>query len=169
MTSQDHQIEVDDQVFEAIKEAAEPFVDTPNTVLRRLLGVKGRANGSGRQVAARASSGPKISKRKGRRARTGTLLEQAAYFEPILRFLSENGGRAPTREVLDQVGRILADRLTDVDREPIASGKVRWENRTQFARLELVKMGFLNGDSPRGVWAITERGEAFLQGEGNGR
>ncbi|MCI0696072.1 hypothetical protein L0337_29240 [candidate division KSB1 bacterium] len=32
-----HKIEVDNQVFQVIKSHAEPFIDTPNTVLRRLL------------------------------------------------------------------------------------------------------------------------------------
>ncbi|KPJ75381.1 MAG: hypothetical protein AMJ54_15125 [Deltaproteobacteria bacterium SG8_13] len=32
-----HHIEIDDQVWDYLKQFAEPFVDTPNTVLRRLL------------------------------------------------------------------------------------------------------------------------------------
>ena len=32
-----HQIEIDDQVWDYLKQFAEPFVDTPNSVLRRLL------------------------------------------------------------------------------------------------------------------------------------
>ncbi|MFN2561966.1 MAG: hypothetical protein ABR571_11800 [Jatrophihabitans sp.] len=32
-----HQIEVDDDVFEYLQSRAQPFVDTPNTVLRREL------------------------------------------------------------------------------------------------------------------------------------
>jgi hypothetical protein len=32
-----HHIEIDDQVWDHLKQFAEPFVDTPNTVLRRLL------------------------------------------------------------------------------------------------------------------------------------
>ncbi len=32
-----HKIEIDDQVWDYLKQFAEPFVDTPNSVLRRLL------------------------------------------------------------------------------------------------------------------------------------
>ena len=32
-----HRIYVDDEVFQRLQEAAEPFVDTPNSVLRKLL------------------------------------------------------------------------------------------------------------------------------------
>ncbi len=38
-----HSIEVDNEVFEFLKEHAEPFVDTPNSVLRKmLLGTPGK-------------------------------------------------------------------------------------------------------------------------------
>jgi hypothetical protein len=32
-----HQVDVDDEVFEYLKRKAEPFVDTPNSVMRREL------------------------------------------------------------------------------------------------------------------------------------
>ncbi len=36
----EHQIRIDEEVLAALQEMAEPFVDTPNTVLRRLLGLE---------------------------------------------------------------------------------------------------------------------------------
>src|ERR1043166_3598413 len=36
-------IDVDDEVYGALKKMAEPFVDSPNTVLRRLLNLNGPA------------------------------------------------------------------------------------------------------------------------------
>lgn len=63
-------IDVDDQVYGALKEMAEPFVDSPNTVLRRLLGLDGAARGTLRKVAQpepaprqRAQTGKVRSKR----------------------------------------------------------------------------------------------------------
>lgn len=41
-------IRVDDDVFSALQKRAKPFVDTPNSVLRRLLGL----NGQGRRLRA---------------------------------------------------------------------------------------------------------------------
>jgi negative regulator of replication initiation len=43
-----HQIEVDDEVFSYLQRKAQPFLDTPNTVLRRELPLRQatRANGS---------------------------------------------------------------------------------------------------------------------------
>lgn len=37
------QIEVDDEIFQYLQTKAVPFVDTPNTILRRLLGMEGAA------------------------------------------------------------------------------------------------------------------------------
>ena len=47
-----HKIEVDDDVMEALKTLAEPFVDTPNSVLRRILkpNVESRKSGTDASV-----------------------------------------------------------------------------------------------------------------------
>ena len=37
-------IRIDDDVFDELKGHAEPFVDTPNSVLRRLLGLAPKAD-----------------------------------------------------------------------------------------------------------------------------
>jgi hypothetical protein len=70
----------------------------------------------------------------------------------------EREGRGHATEVTNAVGERLADRLTDLDRENLDSGDVRWRNRVQFTRLTLRKRGLLKGDSPRGIWELTEAG-----------
>jgi hypothetical protein len=77
---------------------------------------------------------------------------------PILRFLDQNGGRAPSREVIDAVGTALQDDLTDADREELNSGDIRWKSRAAFVRLRLIEKGELDGKAPRGTWAITAKG-----------
>jgi hypothetical protein len=52
-------IDVDDQVYGALKKLAEPFVDSPNTVLRRLLGLDGAATKAIRK-ASRTGSIPRL-------------------------------------------------------------------------------------------------------------
>lgn len=93
-------IEVDDRIFEVIKKNAEPFVDTPNTVLRRLLGVDRGRNPVSSPTTASTTE----------RAAPGTLLPESEYELPILRFLQERGGRALSREA---VGEALSHKLTD--------------------------------------------------------
>lgn len=146
-------IEIDDEVFGRIKAEAEPFVDTPNSALRRLIGLDAGAKpGAG---------GPKAA-----RAPLGSLLPESEYEEPILRVLVEKGGSAHAKEVTDAVGELLGDRLTEADREPLKSGDIRWRNRTAFVRLTLKDKGDLAADSPRGVWEITDKGRARVEGGG---
>lgn len=149
-------IEVDDDVFEVIKKNAEPFVDTPNTVLRRLLRVD--------RDAVRPAT-PQVTDIATERAAPGTLLPESEYELPILRFLEERGGRAPSREVVEAVGESLKDKLTDLDRGPLRSGDTRWENRVAFVRLRLVERGELAKGSPRGTWEITDMGRARLRAD----
>jgi hypothetical protein len=149
-------IEVDDKVFEIIKKNAEPFVDTPNTVLRRLLGVE---RDKSRSAAARGTA---IAIE---RATPGTLLPESEYELPILRFLQERGGRAPSREVVEAVGEVLSGKLTDLDRGALKSGDIRWENRVAFVRLRLIERGELTKGSPRGTWEISDKGRARLRAD----
>jgi hypothetical protein len=157
-------IEIDDETFAILQEHAEPLVDTPASVLRRLLGLNGNGGDtpSASEIApAPASAKPvrlKGRRRKGTRAARGSLLPEARYEMPILRFLDQNGGRAPSREVIDAVGTALKDDLTEADREELNSGDIRWKNRAAFVRLRLIEKEELDGNAPRGTWAITAKG-----------
>jgi hypothetical protein len=167
------EIEVDEDVLEALKSDAEPFVDTPNTVLRRRLGLDTASSPSlqSARTSSRSHAPPRdqsraAGQRRGKkrsRAPKGSLLPEEAYEVPILQVLDEGGGRAPTREVVDAVGRIVESRLTKMDKEEMEKGLPRWRNRVQFTRLRLVERGWLASNSPRGVWEITDQGLAALR------
>ena len=173
------QIDVDDEVFDLLKENAEPFVDTPNLVLRRLLGLDSEDDlqPPDRAVPSDTTPQPKQKSRQPKRrvrrgsgghsrAPRGSLLPETEYELPILRALAaQPGGRAAAREVLEQIGPELGDRLTELDLQPIKTGAMRWHNRAQFARLSLVKAGQLAPDSPRGMWEITEAGRERAQAD----
>ena len=178
------QVEIDDDILAELKRHAEPFVDTPSTVLRRLLGLgapNGATNspsgtGSGQRVPAMtAQRRGHSSKAKGARsksprmprAKTGTILSEDEYDIPILEILADHGGRAASREVLDELETRLGGKLTTVDREELATGDVRWRNRAQFVRLRLVKQGDMVSDSPRGVWEISQQGRERTRRDGS--
>lgn len=146
-------IEIDDEVFKVLKNQAEPFVDTPNTVLRRLLGID-RAEEAG--VTEKTGEGAT-------RATAGMLLPEREYEEPILRYLDERGGRAPSREVVEAVGEVLGGRLSELDKQELNSGGIRWQKRAAFVRLRLVERGDLVEKSPRGTWEISEKGRERLR------
>lgn len=168
-------IDLDGDIFEYLRSQAEPFVDTPNTVLRRLLGLEhaasppaangaeppavqapsGRANGARKRV--------KRAAHERTRAASGTLLPENRYEVPLLRALVNAGGRAPYRELVDAVGEELKDELMPADREKLNSGSIRWQSRLQFVRLRLIERGLLARDTPRGVWGITDTGRQALE------
>jgi negative regulator of replication initiation len=143
-------VRVDDEVYQRLKDEAEPFVDSPNSVLRRLLGLDASVAEGNRQPRSRQFTG---------RAKTGEILDRRAYDRPILKALARRGGSGRVNEILDEVGEVVADQLTERDHEVIKSGAVRWRNRAMWRRLRLVEAGLLRDDSPRGVWELTKAGE----------
>jgi hypothetical protein len=171
-------IVIDEDVLGLLKSNAEPFVDTPNTVLRRLLGLP-ETNGhvpdaelaeDGDDVLSMAPAKRTRQRRRRRRpvakrAQPGTILSDDEYEVPILAILDARGGRAPTSEVLDELGERLAQRLMPADLEPLASGDIRWRNRAQFVRLRLIERGDMASGSPRGIWEISDQGRDRLVAE----
>ena len=145
-------IDVDAEVYDELKLRAVPFEDTPNSVLRRELGLDdGWASKTARGGPTRAT-----------RAAVGSILPEGEYEQPILRALVDAGGSAPAKAVTDRVGELLAPRLTAADRELNRSGEVRWRNRVAFSRLRLVERGLLCRGSRRGVWEISPEGRAAV-------
>ena len=175
---------IDDDIYEFIQAHAVPLEDDVNTVLRRLLGMdtsptaKARLTSVAPQVTdvvgrddatrprQKRRSAVKKASKQGKRTRPpkGSLLPEEVYELPILRALDELGGRGPASEVIERVGKLLENELTPEDRLKIASGLVRWKNRTQFVRLALIKSGDLKRGSPRGVWEISDQGRRRLAG-----
>ena len=151
-------IEIDDEVLAYLEGQARPFVETtPNAVMRRLFGLDA--------TTAAVTDGPEDVRTPGGRLRKGLLLSEDQYELPLLQTLTELGGGAPMSVVLDALEPKLKDKLTTYDFETMKDGKtLRWHNRAQFVRLALVKQGDMKSDSPRGMWEISEQGEARVSG-----
>ena len=129
-------------------------MDTPNTVLRRILGLE-------------KSATPSVTRQP--RARSDELLPHAAYRPALLEALAERGGLAPAREITIAVGEKLRDQFKPRDLEPNNSGVIRWENRVAWQRLRLKEQGLIKSGSPEGIWELTEAGQeeaANLANEG---
>lgn len=142
-------IEIDDKVWDELKKRAVPLEDTPNSVLRRILGL----NGSHNSQTVRSP----IKRRNER-------IPQNEYRGPILTALSEMDGSGYVRAVLNRVGELMADRLNDIDRDYLPSGNdIRWRNAAQWERQVMVNEGLLKKDCPRGIWELTEEGLAEAQ------
>lgn len=142
-------LRVDDEVYEALKKKAIPFEDTPNSVLRRILGLAGSTSTRPRQTPKRAPRGSSTPKRE--------------YYIPILEAVAELSGKAEAREALDRVYPKIKGRLKTHDHDLLSSGETVWRNATRWARADLVRKGLLKKDSPNGVWEISDAGRKFLK------
>ena len=161
---------VDDEVYAALQEQAVPLEDDVNSVLRRLLGLPpteaprrapstavATAEAPARRKRSMTTPAGKPTKKR-TRVPKGSILPEEEYELPILRALEHLGGRVPTSEVIAQVEKEIGARLTEVDREELSSGGVRWQNRVQFVRLKLIKKGEMVDGSPRGIWEVSPAG-----------
>jgi hypothetical protein len=152
------QIDIDGDLFQLLQTNAEPLIDTPNSVLRRLLKLD-KAPTTEEASAPRPRSSNRRGKTKRRRAPSESLLPESEYELPILQVLLGHGGRAASREVIAEVGDRVKGKLKPMDFQAVSSGTIRWENRVHFCRLRLIERGLLKKGSPRGVWEITREGE----------
>lgn len=84
------------------------------------------------------------------------LPQHFRYIIPIIEVLRELGGSGKSSEVLDMV----IEKLNIADEEledTLKSGGSRIKNQIHWARMVLVKIGYIDS-SQRGVWSLTEKG-----------
>jgi restriction system protein len=80
------------------------------------------------------------------------------FFKPVLQVLRESGGSGTTSEVIDRAIELL--HIPEAEQEvTLKNGQSRIRNQVQWARLYLVRSGYLDS-SRRGVWSLTETGAA---------
>lgn len=78
------------------------------------------------------------------------------FFKPIIEVLKETGGSGTVSEVIDNAIEKL--RIPESEQEvTLKSGQSRVRNQVQWARLYLVRSGYLDS-SKRGIWSLTEKG-----------
>jgi hypothetical protein len=149
-------VELSSSLYQRLLRRSVSFGDTAEDVISRLLDqVEGGAgpvrNDSDALSQNQAPAPP------------GSLLPVGAYSLPILDIIAEAGGSAPANDVIDALGERMDDVLKDRDRETLRNGEIRWRNRARFARLRMKERGLLRDTSPRGVWEISELGDAYLR------
>jgi hypothetical protein len=131
------------------------FVDSANDVIRRLLDLS-QGHPPSCAVAPATS-------RPGSPLRAGSLLPEADYELPILKALSERGGRAYRPEVKDAVFALLGSRFSEADLCKLKNGEERWSNRMRFCGRRMLERGFVLTGSRPGVWELSEQGEERLR------
>ena len=160
-------IRIDDDVFTGLQKLAKPFVDTPNSVVRRLLeerGMLGRPEDHGlrevlsvprEELATAGSGGPGARKAK------GEVTPQSEY-EKWLNYIlaTEFKGRGEKDKVTAATIRAMKTRnlLRPVDFELVSTGETRAANTIAWSRNSLKERGLISRNSPRGVWELTPQG-----------
>jgi hypothetical protein len=149
-------IRIDDEVFEGLKQLAEPFVDTPAAVIRRLLIEKGII----RELPSKAKT-PVRTPPPAERALTPPLTPQAVYEQFLLATLAQDfGGRGGKREVTQATIQKMVKQgfISPADLELVATGETKAENTITWGRNALKNRGFIGRGSRRGFWELTEEG-----------
>ena len=151
-------IDLSQQSFDKLKELAEPLVDTPETVIQRLLDAY-HANGAGTAPRTKAVKGSsvtalKVVTRDRKRARKGEKTPIEQFYTPLVRVLKDAGGKLPANEAIERVGQLMAEHLNDVDRSRLPSGEVRWRNTVRWASQRLQQEGKLDKKSTWGIWKL---------------
>lgn len=152
-------LNISEATYQRLHTHALSFDDRPEDVILRLMEQAEGADGGASAPSSPSSPRPGAPSR----AAPGSLLPLTAYWVPILSFLEEHGGSAPSNDVLDALEEEIEGLLTAKDKEPIRSGAIRWRNRARFARLRMKERGLLSDSSHRGVWEITDEGRRFLR------
>jgi len=137
----------------------------------RLADFREKVKALQKEWASLLAKGPQRPKKAGRTVKSrlprGLRTPEDAFRRPILEALVELGGKAPLGEVLGLVEKKMSAQLTKYDREPLPSDpkSVRWRNTAQWCRNTLVREGLMKGDSPHGIWEISDLGRRALKDE----
>ena len=136
--------------------------------LLRLLEAEGREAGLLPRAAPReASLRTMLEEPSPSRLTKGLSTREREFIRPILESLVELGGSAKGSQVLEIVFKKMKGKLNERDLEspPSEPSTPRWLKNAHWCRFSLVrKHKFLNPDSPRGVWEITDSGRNYLKG-----
>lgn len=141
-------IRIDDDVYEGLKKIADPFEDTPNTVIRKLLMRQGLIDKKPKVTL------PSKSERK-------NITPQAVYEEWLVHILwKEFDGKTTKKEATKATIKAMQEMniLKDVDFKPVSTGDPRAENLIAWGMSNQKKQGFIKSNSPIGIWELTEKG-----------
>jgi len=141
-------IRVDQDVFEGLQKLAQPFVDSPSMVIRRLLESAG---------VLKAHAKPAVT------VPAGGLTPQSIYENYLLQVLQkEFDGSGHKRDVTHAiVKRMMKDgHIGAADQELVSTGETKAENTITWARNALKQRGYINRASRRGIWELTPEGRS---------
>lgn len=156
-------IRIDDDVFEGLKSLAEPFTDTPNSVIRKLLDDRGALPKPLLQTkTTRNTETTPINTKKNGVMETASGLTPQPIYETFLlyslahSFKGKGGKHEVTKDVIEQMKNRGFISIADLER--VATGETKAENTVAWGRNALKERGLISRISPRGIWELTPDG-----------
>lgn len=143
-------IRIDQEVFQGLQKLAQPFVDSPNLVIRRMLVERGLLP-------------PTVDDARSPRRSPHALTPQAVYEKYLLVVLARQfDGRGHKRDVTHAiVKRMMKDgHIGAADQELVSTGETKAENTITWARNALKQRGYLSRATQRGIWELTPEGQS---------
>ena len=145
-------IRIDDEVYVSLQSQARPFEDTPNSVMRRILGLGEVTKSKGHSPRPRPVGSSHTSR--------GEKTSQEAFRAPILTVLMKHNGEIHRAQALKELENAMADQLTDYDKADLNSGTIRWQKSAEWEVRAMREESLLKpvSETSRGVWALTDKG-----------
>lgn len=100
---------------------------------------------------------PKKQRTRKRRQRSDAPhTKQDVFRQEIIDALKVLGGSGTIKDVLKIIEERMKDKLQPGDFKTTSRGEPLWKNNAHWARNSLREDGILRGDSPRGIWELSE-------------
>jgi hypothetical protein len=140
-------IRISDAVMKALEGRVKTFGETPDSVLRRILGLT-------QEVQKPRQGRPPAGKIR-------THKTHEFFRQPLLEVLRAAPNHTlTTKDAVRKVGELVGDQLLPGDHERLSSGEIRWENSAAWMRQILVDEGRIHtpDHAGRGQWSLTPKG-----------
>lgn len=175
-------IRISDESMQRLKAWAEPLEDSADDAFKKVLDAAERSRrvtlgpqepplpSEAGLAAVEPSRGctprsrePSAPIKPGLAAAKHAKLPQKEFREPLLQVIYELDGSAHVHDLRPILRERMESRLLQGDFEHVSGGVERWWNAACWVRQELVNEGYFRNDSPRGVWALSEKGVALVE------
>jgi hypothetical protein len=157
-------IRISERTWQRLKAYAIPLEDKPDDAINRILDEIERLRPPRPAPVPDIGGAGEAPRDRPKRQPRGEKLRREQFRWPLIETLYELGGRASLTQVRPMMESKMASRLREPDHGAVVSREEpRWWNDVCWVRNDLREDGLLRGNSPRGVWELSERGIAEVE------
>ena len=86
----------------------------------------------------------------------GPRIETSVLRKEIIRALEVLGGAGSPKQVIAEIDKRLAGKLSPCEMSTHSYGGIAWHHSTRKERGKMIKEGILKNDSPKGIWELNK-------------